>query len=220
MRPVHTAVGAAPFGPVAEEIMRGILISGCILGVMLAAGCASSGTGATKASPPVTQPSALAAVHDDDAVHIYVDEVRADLSDGKIEIINQVMKLSDAEDKIFWPIYSDYEQELFALGDKRLDIMNQFITAQNNHTLTDAKAAELTTSYFEFEQDRLDLVKKYNDILSKALSPIRAAQFAQIEHRIDTVVDLMIASQTPLVQQHVAGGKVEDAATTKDAGGN
>jgi len=185
--------------------MRSILTSGCLMALMFVAGCA-------EAPVPQPTPAPHAALtpqeaRDNDLVHLYVDDIRADLSDGKTEIINQVMKLTDEEDKVFWPIYDDYEQELFALGDKRLDLMGQFVTAQNNHTLSDAQAAELTASYFQFEQDRLDLVKKYNAILSKELSPIRAAQFAQIEHRISTVIDLMIASQMPLVEHHAAGAK-------------
>jgi hypothetical protein len=194
--------------------MKRILASLCLMALVFVVGCATSGKTEPQAQAPQTMPASVAA-HDDDLVHLYVDDIRADLSDGKIEIINQVMKLTDEEDKVFWPIYDDYEQELFALGDKRLDLMGQFVTAQNNHTLSDAQAAELTASYFQFEQDRLDLVRKYNAILSKELSPIRAAQFAQIEHRISTVIDLMIASQMPLIQHHAAGAKPVDTAAAK-----
>jgi hypothetical protein len=36
--------------------------------------------------------------------------------------------------------------------------------------------------------------------VSKELSPVRAAQFAQIEHRVSTAIDLLLAAQTPLVR--------------------
>jgi hypothetical protein len=177
------------------------------LAAMLAAGCSSS---TSKPAPQPLSAVPLVPAPDDDVVHIYVDEVRADLAQGKIEIINNVMQLSDDEDKIFWPIYNDYEQEQFALGDRRLELMREFVIAQDNHTLGDAQAAALIDRYFQYEQDRLELLERYTGILSKALSPIRAAQFAQIEHRIDTVIDLMIASQMPLVEHNAPAAKVTE----------
>jgi hypothetical protein len=199
--------------------MRGIFISGCLLAWILAAGCASTDSkNEVKAPPAVAETKPAAAIHDDDTVHVYVDDIRADLSDGKIVIINDVMKLTDAEDKVFWPIYADYEQELFDLGDKRLDLMGEFVAAQDHHALSEAKAADLTANFFQLEQDRLDLVRKYNGILSKELSPIRAAQFTQIEHRIATVVDLMVASQMPLVQHRLPGdGQTSAAPATQES---
>ena len=41
--------------------------------------------------------------------------MRDDLSRGKVEIITDVMHLNANEAKVFWPIYQDYETELFAL---------------------------------------------------------------------------------------------------------
>ena len=52
-----------------------------------------------------------------DAVNKYVEAMRQDLSRGKVEIINRVMQLSAAESKVFWPIYQEYESELFELGE-------------------------------------------------------------------------------------------------------
>jgi hypothetical protein len=180
--------------------MKSILTAG-LLATSLACGCASTGPTSKPIAPQADPPPARQAKAPDDSVHDYVDEMREDLADGKVIVINDVMKLTDAEDKVFWPIYNNYEQDSFALGDQRLALMKEFVVAQDNHALTDAKAAELTTRYFQFEQDRLDLIQKYTAEMSKALSPIRAAQFAQIEHRFTTVVDLMIASQMPLVAQ-------------------
>src|SRR4051812_12795157 len=51
-----------------------------------------------------------------DRVYSYVDSARRDLSDGKVNVINEVMRLSRDESAKFWPIYHDYEEELFALG--------------------------------------------------------------------------------------------------------
>jgi len=135
-----------------------------------------------------------------DPVYSYVDEARQDLSDGKVNVINQVMRLSRDESAKFWPIYRDYEDELYDLGDKRIEMTRAFLKAQTSNSLDNDKAAALTKDWFDAEQQQLTILKKYHDMIATELSPVRAAQFTQIEHRFDTVVDLMVASELPLVR--------------------
>jgi hypothetical protein len=153
-------------------------------------GCASK--------PPVTS-TGLPGISKSDPVYQYVAAMRDDLSAGNVELITDVMHLSAAEAKVFWPIYHDYEAQLFELGDQRLELIKQFTAAQQAGKLDDTKAAELMDGYFKFEAARLALVKNYHAEISRALSPLHAAQFAQIEHRTGTVIDLLIASELPLV---------------------
>ena len=133
-------------------------------------------------------------------IDAYVAVMRADLSDGKLQIIDSVMHLSNDEAKVFWPIYQDYESELFDLGDQRIVLMRRFAAAQKAGKLDARDATELADGYFKFEQARLDLQKKYHGIIAKDLSPVRAAQFTQIEHRVGTIIDLAIAAEMPLIQ--------------------
>jgi hypothetical protein len=151
-----------------------------------------------KASPAAATLSPMARAAD--PVYAYVDDIRSDLSDGKVQIINQVMRLTPEESKIFWPIYHDYEDESFTLGDQRVEMTKSFVTAQTSGVLDDARASKLADEWFNFETQRLELLKKYHKQVSEQLSPIRAAQFVQIENRVGNVVDLMIASELPLVR--------------------
>jgi hypothetical protein len=48
-------------------------------------------------------------------------------------------------------------------------------------------------------QDRLSLWKKYQKKISKAVSPMRAAQFLQVEHQMALFIDLSIASEMPVL---------------------
>jgi hypothetical protein len=133
-------------------------------------------------------------------IDAYVDAMRADLSDGKIQIIGSVMSLSNDEAKVFWPLYQEYESELFELGDQRVELIRRFAATQRAGKLEQREAAELVEGYFKFEQQRLDLLKKYQGAIATALSPTRAAQFTQIEHRVGTIVELSIAAEMPLIQ--------------------
>ena len=161
--------------------------------------CAAGGCSST---PPATAttPAPLPRLSKSDPVYAYVASMRDDLSRGKVDSINAVMRLNAEEAKAFWPIYQEYESELFDLGDQRMELIRQFVMAQQSERLDNARATEITDGYFRYEADRLALLKKYHGEIAKALSPLRAAQFAQIEHRVSTVVDLLIASELPFVR--------------------
>ena len=165
-----------------------------VLCTALMCGCASNSQ-KTPAAPSATAPQ----LPRDPVIDAYVGAMRADLSDGKIHVINSVMKLSNDEAKLFWPIYQDYETESFELGDFRVDVIRRFAATQDGK-LEARDATELAGKYFTFEQQRLDLMKKYHGIIASELSPVRAAQFTQIEHRFATVIDLTIAAEMPLIQ--------------------
>lgn len=137
----------------------------------------------------------------EDPVRDYITAVRAELSDGKAGLISDVMRLSNKEAEIFWPIYHKYENELFKLGDRRLEMIEQFVVAHNDKALDNAKAETMTVDWLQLQADHLELFKKYHNVISKKLSAVRAAQFIQVEHRVNTVIDIMIASELPLIKR-------------------
>lgn len=126
---------------------------------------------------------------------------RSDLNVTKVRTLNQVMKLNSGEAATFWPIYQKYEKELAALADRRLELIKQFVTLSNEGKLTNENAGGEAEKWLKAEQDRLDLWKKYTAEIGKAVSPIRGAQFLQVEHQIALLVDINIASEMPTVGQ-------------------
>jgi hypothetical protein len=140
----------------------------------------------------------------------YVEMLRSDLKTGKVVIYSRILQLSDSESKVFWPIYQKYETELFALGDRRLALIKQFANAYNKQTLDDAAARDLTKEWFAIQEDRLKLWKKYQKRIEKKINATRAAQFVQIENRINALLDLMIASEIPMIDP-TTGSKASSA---------
>lgn len=136
----------------------------------------------------------------DEQLHAYVMEMREDVSAGKVRLFNEVMELTPAEAQVFWPLYTEYEKELYALNDRRVDVIHHLNLIQNNGGLTNDDASKLGAEYFTYQSSRMALLQKYYDLMHKQLSPIRAAQFAQIEHRVNTMIDLLIASELPMVR--------------------
>lgn len=124
---------------------------------------------------------------------------RTDLNTSKVATLNRVMQMNAEEASKFWPIYQRYEKELAVVGDRRVALIRQFVALSNEGKLDNTNASTLSAEWLQGEQDRLDLWKKYNKEISAAVSPIRAAQFLQVEHQIALLVDINIASAMPQV---------------------
>jgi hypothetical protein len=138
------------------------------------------------------------ALYAQDNQEAYFELLRSDLATQKVAVITEGMAMTDAQSAIFWPIYRKYDAELTTLNDTRIAVIKDF--AKNFEQMTEAKADELTNKTFAFFESRIKLQKKYYKEFSKALSPIMAAKFMQIERSINTLMDFQIISQVPLVK--------------------
>lgn len=128
----------------------------------------------------------------------YLELLRSDLKTQKVALITEGMQMTDADSAIFWPIYRKYDAGLTVLNDERIAIIKDF--AQNFDTLTAVKAEELTNRTFAFLENRIKLQKTTYKEIAKALNPIFAGKFMQIERQINTLMDFQIQSQIPLVK--------------------
>jgi hypothetical protein len=128
----------------------------------------------------------------------YVELLRSDVRAQKVAIITELMAFSEAEDKAFWPIYREYDTELTALNDERVQGIQEFTA--NYATLTDAMADTLASKSLDLETRRTAVKQKYYTRIKSELSPRIAARFLQIENQIQMIIDLQIASALPIVQ--------------------
>jgi len=134
-----------------------------------------------------------------DDARAYFEELRSAFNTGKIRALNKVMKLTAAEADKFWPIYRNYEKDLAPVGDRKLALIREFLTHRKQGTLTDEKSKELSVRWLQNAQERLDLWKHYHAQISEGVSPLRAAQFLQVENQMVLFVDLRIASEMPMI---------------------
>jgi|GEM_PF-653153 len=171
------------------------------LPLVLLSGCSTQPTTDSRPTAAAAVVSPQPELSRDPAIDAYVAKVRAELSTGKVNVINAVMQLTPEQASAFWPLYSEYEDELFALGDRRLSLIERFVTAQTKGTLSNDTAGSIATDWLKLQRDSADLMQTYYDQLSKEVSPLHAAQFLQIEHRMNTVIDLVVASEMPWVMQ-------------------
>lgn len=128
----------------------------------------------------------------------YVELLRSDVRAKKVAIIIEVMKMTDEESSIFWPIYREYELELNKLLDARLALIKDY--ASTFDSMTDEQAKDLADKVFKMEEQRTKLKKKYFDEVAKALSPVIAAKFTQVENQLNMLIDLQIVTNLPLIK--------------------
>lgn len=124
---------------------------------------------------------------------------RSDFRTQKVAIVTAAMQLDEAQSSTFWPVYREYQAELTALWDRRLAGIKEY--ADRYQTMTDEKAKDLAQRALRLEEDGVKLRRKYFDRMSKALSPVIAARFLQVENQIDLLVRLQVASELPLIQK-------------------
>lgn len=124
-----------------------------------------------------------------------IEAARADIRADKVKIIGDAMQFNDKEAAAFWPIYKRYENELSQLNDQRVQLIKKY--ADKFNTMTDADAKDLADKSFAFESQRTDLRRKYFREFNKQLPALTVAKFFQLEHRLDLLIDLKIASELP-----------------------
>jgi hypothetical protein len=124
-----------------------------------------------------------------------IESLRSDIKADKVAIINDTMKFTPQESAAFWPIYKKYEYDLGSLNDDRVKLIKSY--ADKFMTMTDADAKDLSSKAFDFESRRVDLKKKYFKEFNQKMPATTVAKFFQLEHRLDLLIDLKLASELP-----------------------
>jgi hypothetical protein len=128
----------------------------------------------------------------------YIELLRSDVKAQKVKLMTEGMNLSDEDAAVFWPVYRKYQYELDALNDELLEALKDY--ARNYENLTSQKATELAKKSFELQERKLKLRKTYFEECNKVLPPKMAARYAQLDNRINLLLDLQLASRVPLVK--------------------
>lgn len=127
-----------------------------------------------------------------------IEQVRKDARTDANTIIGASMQFSSENAAKFWPLYNKYEQQRKAINDERIAVIKDY--ASNFAQMTDARALELTHRAIAAEEKAEGAKKAFIAELEKALPGKVVARFYQVHSRIDTLVQLTLAAQIPLVQ--------------------
>ena len=123
---------------------------------------------------------------------------RKDLRSLRKQIIAANMSLSDREAEQFWPLFDRYTQELVAKQDRKYALLKEY--AGNYTTMTDDQAEKYVLGRADVDEAILQVRLKYFPLFRKVLPGKSTALFFQLDWRLGSIIDLQLASQTPLIE--------------------
>lgn len=127
----------------------------------------------------------------------YEELLRQDLRTMKTEVVTEAMALTEAEGKVFWPVYREYETELSKLWDERLELIRDY--AAKFDTIDAETADGIATKALDLRDRREKLRRNYYKKFRGEAGAIIAARFMQVDSVLQDLVDLQIAGELPLV---------------------
>jgi len=146
----------------------------------------------------VSAAPAAAQVTEGPQTNKYLELLRQDLRTKKTALVTEAMDLTDAQAAVFWPIYDEYSREMRAVWDGR--IANITLYAENYERMTNEMAKQIADKVFKLDEQRGKILKKYYGKCEKAVGPMLAARFVQIEAALYDLVSLQLAAELPLMK--------------------
>jgi hypothetical protein len=129
-----------------------------------------------------------------DNMQIVLEKVRAD----KKLLVAENMQLTDAEAKAFWPVYDQYQDELFLLRSRTAKLIKDFSDAYEK--MTNETAKKLMDEYITIETLGPKLRQAYLPKFRKVLPEVKVVRYYQIENKIQAALFYELAKSIPLAK--------------------
>ena len=119
---------------------------------------------------------------------------------AKIAFITRELNLTPQEAQVFWPVYNQFQDEMKAINKKRAtELLDDKLNFDN---MSDAELAKAIDNEFYYQQQELDLKKKYNEQFKKVLPVRKVAKYWVAEQKFK----LFLLKQ--LREQQQGGGRL------------
>ena len=119
------------------------------------------------------------------------------LDQKKLNIMENV-PFSVEEAKSFWPIYGNYQEQLFELDVMRSKVLSYYVT--NYKSLTDQQATDIMDNMFELADNRQIVLKKFTLDLEEVLPAKKVFRYLQVENNIAAIEQYNMAKNLPLLE--------------------
>ena len=129
----------------------------------------------------------------------YVGLTRSVLKKEKKVAVMEAMQLNDKEGEVFWPLYEEYNSELYKAQNKRVAVIKEY--AKSFYSMTDEKADKLWTDFMKFRDDLLNLHEEYFEKFKEFLPVVKVVRYFQFENKIDMLINAKIAADLPLIKE-------------------
>ncbi len=137
---------------------------------------------------------ALAQEKPADNMQVLIEKIRAD----KKLLVAENMELTDAEAKAFWPVYNQYQDELFLLRVRTAKLIKDY--ADSYGKMTNEIAKKLVNEYMTIESLGPKLRQTYLPKFRSVLPEVKVMRYYQIENKIQAALIYELAANIPLVK--------------------
>ena len=128
----------------------------------------------------------------------YTEVMRSALKTEKKAMVADAMTFSQQESEVFWPLYNEYQEKLYASNSKYLKIIQDF--ANNFDAMSDDRATDLIKRMNAYDSELLKLKKKYTKKFSRIMSPAKVIRYFQVENKINVLIDFQTSTEVPLLE--------------------
>jgi hypothetical protein len=129
-----------------------------------------------------------------DNMQIVLEKVRAD----KKLLVSENMQLTEAEAKAFWPVYDQYQDELFLLRTRTVKLINDFAEAYEK--MSNETAKKLMDEFMTIEGLGPKLRQAYLPKFRKVVPEVKVVRYYQIENKIQAALFYELAANIPLMK--------------------
>jgi hypothetical protein len=126
-----------------------------------------------------------------------VDLIQSIYGKEKKAIVAEFIKLEGAQSDAFWKLYDEYETQRKELGKQRISLLERY--ANSYMTLDDATTDQLMKDMMGLSVKTDKLINTYYGKIKKSSGVKAAAQFAQLESYLLSVIRANIFENIPFI---------------------
>ena len=129
-----------------------------------------------------------------------MEALRDAAKSNKKALVALNLKLTETEDKAFWPIYESYQKDIDKVNERLINLINDYAKEYRELSLNNKKAEQLISDYMAIEEDLLKLNKSYLEKLRAVLPGMKVMIYFQIENKIRAIKRFDGAVNIPLAE--------------------
>ena len=121
------------------------------------------------------------------------------------QIMADNLELTPKEASVFWPIYHEYMAAAGKLQAQYVKLLKRFVAHEAG--MSDEEISTVFHESMELKKQWLELRVTYFDRIAKAIGARKSARFAQVENKLDALVEYRLAQAIPMVRNTVKDSK-------------
>jgi hypothetical protein len=129
---------------------------------------------------------------------VYAELLRKDIRAESRQIVKDLMQLDAAQEAKFQPIYDEFDRAFRKLVDERATSVKLY--SDSSRSMNDQMATRLAKTLLDMESSRVQLKRQTVDRITKALGPVAALRFLEIQSQLEELLDLQANASLPVVE--------------------